>query len=62
MIHASVRPNRATRFMRHVSCVGKVLAADVTRCHGSIASVPRQGVSVETVEAEWAAVVGSLEL
>ena len=52
MIHASVRPNRATRFMRHVSCVGKVLAADVTRCHGSIASVPRQGVSAETVVAE----------
>ena len=52
--HAFVRPNRATRFVRHVRCIGAEVAADVMRAHGTAADVPREGVvTAETVTAAW---------
>lgn len=39
VVHAFVRPNRGTRFMRHISCISK-LEADIVRAHGSVDDVP----------------------
>ena len=57
VIHAFVRPNRGTRFMRHLGCVGSALQADIARAHGDVTCVPREGaLTAEMVGQAWAAV------
>ena len=39
VIDAFVRPNRSTRFVRHVACIGAALAAEIAKAHGSLERV-----------------------
>ena len=52
VIHASVRPNRATKRMMHAGCVGRAMVIDMKRVHGAVENVPVVvgGVAIEEVE------------
>lgn len=38
--HAPVRPNRTTRFVRHVTCVDAAFAAAMLAIHGTVERIP----------------------